>query len=222
MARTLYELLEVSQTASSDAIAANYERLHTSLAERLAKGDEDASNLMIAIREAFSTLSNPSHRKRYDEKLALKNYEGQVKVEQPSSVFRWVVFGLLLVLLAFAFSRYQSDKEKKLLELEREKELATAKMLELQAKKIEDERVALEQANRQRIQQELQERNERERAIAYGNQVSRELRLAEAQSESRANYEKQRLERERLSDAERQLAKEKAYLRQIELERYRN
>ena len=224
MAGNLYELLEVNETASHEAIVASYQRLRAALNERLAESNDDVSNRLIAIREAHAILSNPDQRRRYDEKLAIKTSTDLDAVSPPRLIPRWLIVAALIVFSGVWYAKYQSDKEKMRLEREQAREAAAAMALEAEAKKAREERLALEAANRQRLQQESLERYERERAIAYGNQVSRDVKSAESQLQLRANLEKQRqdvAERERLNDAERQLAKEKAYLRQLEFERNR-
>ena len=72
--KTLYELLEVSETASKEIIEKAYKVLakkyHPDLQEASSK--TQAEEMMKKINEAYDVLSDESKRKRYDEELALK------------------------------------------------------------------------------------------------------------------------------------------------------
>lgn len=228
MANTLYDLLEVSQSASADAIAAGYKRLHAQHAELAAKGDEDATNRMIALREAFTTLSEPGRRQRYDDSLAARDCE--VAAEPAGRPFvKLIVIACIVGFFGITYKKYQATQETARLEAERV--VAAAKLAETEAIKAQadarlatEERIAVERAERQRQRDEAMERANRERDIAYGNQVSRNLERAEADSRRAALREEQaraNAERQKEYEAERALAREKAYLRQVEAEKSR-
>lgn len=72
--KTLYELLEVSETASKEIIEKAYKVLakkyHPDLQE--ASNKTQAEEMMKKINEAYDVLSDETKRKRYDEELALK------------------------------------------------------------------------------------------------------------------------------------------------------
>lgn len=228
MANTLYDLLEVSQSASADAIAAGYKRLHAQHAELAAKGDEDATNRMIALREAFTTLSEPGRRQRYDDSLAARDCV--VAAEPAGRPFvKLIVIACIVGFFGITYKKYQATQETARLEAERV--VAAAKLAETEAIKAQadarlatEERIAVERAERQRQRDEAMERANRERDIAYGNQVSRNLERAEADSRRAALREEQaraNAERQKEYEAERALAREKAYLRQVEAEKSR-
>lgn len=232
MANTLYDLLEVNQSASADAIAAGYKRLHAQHAELAAKGDEDATNRMIALREAFTTLSEPGRRQRYDDSLATRDQE--VETEPAGRPFvKLIVIACIVGFFGITYKKYQTAQETARLEAERV--VAAAKQAETEAIKAQadarlaaEERYALERAERQRQRDEAMERANRERDIAYGNQVSHNLERAEAEARRTALREEQQKEQARANaerqkeyEAERALAREKAYLRQVEAEKNR-
>ena len=70
--KTLYELLEVSETASKEIIEKAYKVLakkyHPDLQEASSK--TQAEEKMKKINEAYDVLSDESKRKRYDDYLA--------------------------------------------------------------------------------------------------------------------------------------------------------
>lgn len=229
MANTLYDLLEVSQSASAESIAAAYQRLRAGPAEKAAAGDEDATNRLIALREAFSTLSDPARRQRYDDGLIARELQN----EAPPPGRLWLKLAVIAVVVGFfgiTYSRYQTAQQVARHEAERvaaaaKQAEAEARMAELEARRVREERFEAERQERQHQRQEAMERASRERDIAYGQQVSRNLERAEAESQRakwREEQQKEQAERQRIAEAERQLNREKAYLRQIEMEKRRS
>jgi curved DNA-binding protein CbpA len=215
--KSLYDLLEVNELASQEAIAASYMRLNAACAPLVASGEEDAINRLIAIREAYNTLSNLERRRRYDEKLATR-LEAVEPFDRPRQSFMKLLFLVAFVgLLALGYAKYQSVQEKA--RLERERIVAATKAAELEAQKAREEKAAADQADRQRRADEAAERNERARDIAYGNQVTRTVQYSEAQlrqEQQRAEQQRANAERQRVNEANRQLARDKAYLRELE------
>lgn len=66
MAKTLYDILQVSRRADQEVITAAYDRLCT-------KADADSTDAgrvqRLALRQAYDVLSNPERRSEYDRKL---------------------------------------------------------------------------------------------------------------------------------------------------------
>lgn len=229
MSKDFYALLEISTSASSEAIKANYQRLQARYAALAAQGDEDATNFLIALREAYGTLADPERRRRYDERLVARTAEPVAGEAARGGIMKWLVLLAIIGATSVGFARYQTEQEK--LRLQHERELALAaeqKAAAEEKRRANEERLAEQQAERQRQRDADMERAQRERDIAYGNQVSRNIQ----QAESQARYEKQRdeqrqarleqeREREQKLETERQLAREKAYLRQVEAENNR-
>lgn len=228
MQKSLYDLLEVSTTASAESITISYQRLHAKFSELQASSEsEDATNHLIALREAYSTLSDPARRAAYDEKLAARSMAEQVPENQPNSYVKVFLVLALIGACGFGYAKYQSNLAQQLA-LEREKAATELRLAEIEAQRererAERERYAARQAESQREQEERRARYERERDIEYGRQISRDLQRQEAS----AQYEKQREEQRKLreeqqrqADAERRLAQDKATLRRIEAENSR-
>jgi colicin import membrane protein len=220
MSNTLYDLLEVSQTASPSAISESYKRLYVGSAEKCANGDEDATNRLIALKEAFNTISSPEKRKAYDQKLEAKS--SATEIQSPFPIFKVLLLAVVLATSAVSYSKYQAAQEQA--RLEREKTVAAARMAELDAQKAQQEKMAAEQAESQRRRDEAFERANREREYSYGKQVSRDIQRAETaarQEKDREKYQQEREEYQRQYDAARQLANEKATLRRLEVENSR-
>jgi curved DNA-binding protein CbpA len=224
MNSNLYELLEVSQSASQEAIESNYKRLYSKHATPASVGDEDATNQLIVLREAYRTLSNVELRRKYDLKLETQQSSASLKETSSNSMLKvWIVI-FAIGASAFGYGKYQSAQEKARLEKERIE--ATAKLAEIEAQRLEAEKLASLRAEERRLQTlEALERQQRERDFAYGKQVSRELERAETQArQERERAERQRTqeEKQKQNDYERQLAKERALARQMEQDRLRN
>lgn len=210
MSGNLYELLEINESASTEAISANFKRLQAKFSEQAANGDESARNLLIALREAHDTLSDPQRRQRYDQRLAARANQAEVLVSERRPIVPIVIALAIALLAGFGYAKHSADQEKT--RLEREKVVATAKQAELDAQKEREARQAADQA-------EAKERSERARDIAYSAQITRDIQRAESQERyNRQREEQQRIneERQRVAEANRQLAKDKAYLRQLE------
>jgi len=221
MQKSLYDLLEVSASASPESITISYQRLHAKFAELQSSSEgEDATNHLIALREAYSTLSDTARRAAYDEKLAARAMAEQIPDSEPKSYAKVLLVLAVIGTFGFGYAKYQSNQAQQLA-LEREKAAAELRLAEIEAQR---ERYAAQQTESQREQEERRARYERERDIEYGRQISRDLQRQEAS----AQYEKQREEQRKLreeqqrqADAERRLAQDKATLRRMEAENTR-
>lgn len=222
MANSLYDLLEVSQTAGSDAITAAYKRLQGKYSALAADGDDDATNRLIAIREAWYTLSDERRRRRYDESLVVRENMSEPVTPKKRP---YLIVALLALTIGYAGIQHKKQlAEGEKLRLQAEQASAAAKAAEIEARRAQQEKLAADQAEARLRQQQAIERANREREIAYGNQVSRNIERAESEARwarQREEQQKTQAERQRQYEAESQLAREKAYLRQIEAEKRR-
>lgn len=229
MANTLYDLLEVSTSASPESVAASYQRLHAHyVAQQSSSDGEDATNRLIALREAYTTLSNAERRKAYDEKLAARAAVEVVQVEQPHSALKLVLLAAVIGVSGLGYANYQSKRDQAALEKERVTAAAAVRLAEIEAQRAreqeERDRVAARQADYQRQQAEARERYERERDLAYGRQISRDIQRGEAMAQQEKQREEQRKlreEQQRQYEAERRLAQDKATVRRMEAENNR-
>lgn len=227
MQKSLYDLLEVSNAASQESIAVNYRRLHAHYAELQSGSEgEDATNRLIALREAYSTLSNPERRKAYDDKLAARDAAEIIQEAPGRSYIKALFLAAIIGASGLGYAKYQASREQAI--MEKEKAAAEVRMAEIAAQRErereERERVAARQADYQRQQAEARERYERERDLAYGRQVSRDIQRGEEMArleKQREEQRKQREEQQRQYEAERRLAQDKAALRRLEAENSR-
>lgn len=227
MQKSLYDLLEVSTSASQESITLSYQRLHAKLAElQSSSEDEDATNQLIALREAYTTLSNPERRKAYDEKLAARATAEVIDEAQPRSYLKVLLLAAVIGVSGLGYARYQSNLEQ--VALEKEKAAAAVRLAEIEAQRererVERERYLARQAESQREQEERRARYERERDQEYARQISRDIQRNEAMAQQEKQREEQRKlreEQQRQSEAERRLAQDKATLRRMEAENSR-
>lgn len=221
MSMSLYDILEVSKIASPEAISESYKRLYANYSGDSAQGNEDATNRLIALREAYNTLANPEKRKAYDQKLAAAEFVDEDSRPQ-FSFLKLLLIASILGTCGVAYSKYKASEEQARLQIE--EKAAAVRLAELEARKAKEEKLAAEQAEYQRRRDEAYERANREREYNYGKQVSRDIQkgemLARWEKEKEARQQENE-ERQKQYDAERQLAKEKAYLRKIEAENAR-
>eukprot|EP00250_Pteridium_aquilinum_P021847 c25245_g4_i1 orf=237-875(-) len=88
-ARTLYEVLQVSQTATQAEIKASYRRLarlyHPDVHTAAAVDKEDSTKLFLRIHSAYSALSDEQSRDKYDLQLSAQALRVRA-VPRPRSV----------------------------------------------------------------------------------------------------------------------------------------
>lgn len=239
--KTLYDLLEVSSSASLETIEMAFERL----SEKYRAGSLNAGNLdpethFNLIKDAWQTLSNPERRQRYDARL---NPPAAVLISQSADFpagsgngLKWAV--VLLLGIGLGSYLYFSHQ----VELEKQRVAAQALQLEqqrleqaAQAREASEERIRQRELAREEAQAEAQ-RKAQERQFEYdarnaGRQAERNLAAQESQQQraereaararQRAEYEQENLLRREAQDARSRLAREQAYLRELERENRR-
>lgn len=225
MKTTLYDLLELSRTASQEAILSSYQRLSAKVSD----SDPDAENKRKILTEAFSSLSEPARRLRYDKTLADASISPDAVVfdEDSTSPLKKLLFaGLLITLCAFGYNKYSKDKEAAFIEKERAR---TAEVLAA-AQAEQAELLAAKMSRDEQLRQDRQQRYEAEVARQQGAQISQTIAYAEErarkESESQARMqqrEQENAQRKEQAEAQNRLARDKAQLRQLESEnsRYR-
>lgn len=241
MAKSLYDLLELSPTASREAVRAAYERLSRKFDPDLDehRGSADIRLRAEAIKEAFFTLGNPEARARYDRSLLPPNavYTAAIPDLEPN----WTMPKILLILVALAVGGgwYLNNKHSEQ-KLAAERAIAEARAKEAEAKAkveaqaVEQERLALQrqrELDRQRNYQESRTRSEFDRTRREFERDQRRQEMNERLTQDRQKREQQNLaqrtemERQRqeaanVADARRQAAREKQELCRMERERY--
>ncbi|HWV18715.1 MAG TPA: DnaJ domain-containing protein [Rhodocyclaceae bacterium] len=204
MGKSLYDILDIDETATPLNINNAYRRLKAQYEQNLPEDDDRHISAIQyqAIGEAYAVLSNPTRREIYDKKLITDRQNSYISVTEPSGfpVFKVFLLTLLAVVTWLGYTHYQRTQAKYQLELKRielEKEQARVSQETL--------RLAAEEAARQEeeIRAARQEAWEHERSLAQSRYDAEKLAndLASAEEAERRRREAERREQARL-DAE--------------------
>lgn len=226
--KTLYDILEVSNSASPEIIRVAYERLSEKFSPQ-ATGDERIFN--DAVKEAFVTLSNPTKRAQYDKTLELRNLRNtlglrSVEVIEPFwTLPKIAIIAVVVLSLGGFYYKHQREQAR----IEAEKAIAAVKAKEAAEKaraEAEIARMALER-DRQARNEEQRRQYEQQQAIRQyqsdsraGMAFSRSLSASEQQTAARAEANRKNEEARAAAAARQQLARDKAELCRLEYERY--
>lgn len=71
MTKTLYQILNVPESASDNQLQAAFSKIERQLIRRY---DEEAVNRLNRVREAYGKLSNPTQRETYDRELLVRRH----------------------------------------------------------------------------------------------------------------------------------------------------
>jgi curved DNA-binding protein CbpA len=239
MAKSLYDILEVSSSASHEAIRASYERLVTKLDPDAPHnaGKPEARVQYEAVREAFLTLADPARRARYDASQT----RAPVYEEIEASFWTMPKVALLVLALLVGGGWYVQHHQAQA-RLAAEQAIAEAKAKEAEAQaRAEAEAAAAagvqaqreRDLERQRAYQESRTRSDFERTRReldrermqreHSERVAQERQVREQQYEARRReQERQRAEIANVHEARRQAAREREELCRIERARYGN
>jgi colicin import membrane protein len=224
--KTLYDVLEVSSSASAETIRASYERLSAQLDPRKPEnaGNSNVKFVHDSVKEAFLTLGNPTLRAQYDKKLAMRA-QPQVQYVEEAEPF-WTIPKLAtLVIIVIIAGGFYWKHQREVARLEAEQAIAAAKAKEAEEKaKAEAEQARLEVAKQlvNAAQDELQ-RRDREQALrqySVDQRANASATQAQAYQARSAELQRQREEQQAASAARAQAAKDKAELCRMERARY--
>lgn len=242
---TLYDVLEVSSTASTEMIDAAYQRL----SEKFDPANEEnakrphARIQLDAVKQAYLTLGDPEKRLLYDRKIAMRATHSHAYATVPDpaqqpfwTVPKMIIVGVIVVGVCGFYFKHQQEKAR--IEVQKVIEVARAKEAEAKARAdAEAERTSLQlERERQRAErmEAAQRRAERDADV---RQFQRDARVNDAsqrvfsavdrdqarRDEAVRRSEEMRIRREEAqaaNAARQQLAREKAELCRIERDRY--
>lgn len=157
--KTLYDILEISDTASPEVIHAAYERQSRLWEPEGARSTApDAQLRYAAVRDAFVTLSNPAKRIAYDTRLRQSR-------QQPVRPGFWTLpkVSAAFVLLVGPLVAYNYDTARQ--------ELAQVEAQKADALRKAKDEAARAEAGRQQLAREKEELCTMERA-RYGRALS--------------------------------------------------
>ncbi len=238
--KSLYTILGIRPDASS----AQIERAYAELLHQLQDGVEanpggDARIRLVAAKEAYTVLSDPTARQRYNQKLFAPQTVGAASeiIIEPSnswSIVKLLVIGFIVIAAIWIYNRNTIEKEKLLIQHEQQ-------IIETQVK-LEQEQRELQAANQQKqLQQreqyeaEARERRLREQALRDSRELDYRLQRNEREQQSQQQQEarekqqaareqqyqlqqEEARQRQQRLEAERQLEREKQALRNLQNE----
>jgi colicin import membrane protein len=226
--KTLYDILELSKSASPESIRAAYDRLSVKFDTLLEENrtNPDIKTRYIAVKEAFLTLSNPSKRAEYDKTISSHALITNVEIVEP--FWTTTKFLLLVLFMSFASLLYYNWQEKQA-EAQSEKEVAEAKAnaaaeqakAEAQEAQADLQQKLLEDRQRREQEAEFNGSAAQQQAQDRVNQfiVDRE-QLKNKMEQQQAEAQRKRQEAQGAATAQWQLLHDKAELCQKEYERY--
>lgn len=201
MGKSLYDILDLDETATPLNIKNAYRRLKAQYEQNLPEDDDRHISAIQyqAIGEAYAILSNPTRRELYDKKLITDRQNNYAAASAPSGfpIFKVLLLTLLTGVAWLGYTHHQRTQAKYQLELKRielEKEQARVNREALQ--------LAAEEAARQEeeIRAARQEAWEHERSLAQSRYDAQKLAndLARAEEAERRRQEAERREQARL------------------------
>ena len=238
--RNFYDLLEVSNTASSETIQAAYERLAVNFdpAQESNAGNAAARIQYNAIRQAYLVLNNAESRAQYDRKQQLRTFTPTATVEAGPfwTLPKLLVVGVILLGMAGFYFKHQKEQAR----LEAEKMIAVAKAREAEEKakaEVEVERMAILRENQRERAERMEASRLRRERDADVRQFQRDARVNEINNRVYSSLDRSQTQREdykRRADEDRvkreeaqaamaarqQLSRDRVELCRIERERY--
>ena len=238
---TLYDVLEVSNSASSETIVAAYERM----AEKFDPAKEANANKpharvqFDAVKQAFLTLGDAEKRAQYDRKLMMRSFTPIRPVEtlEPFwSVPKMIIVGVIVMGVSGFYFKHQKERAR----IEADKVIAVAKAREAETKaraEAEGERMALQRERERERTERMEATQQRRERDADVGQYQRDNRVNDLtnraytsvdrdqarRDDSAKRSEDMRIRREEAQAAaasRQQLARDRAELCRIECDRY--
>ena len=238
--KTLYSILGVGSEATEEQIEKAYANFLSKLQSGIASlSTEEMNNQMVAIREAYTTLTNPILRQRYDHKLSATDLTG-LQIQDSDfaySMGNGSIFGtktILLVgviVLAGIFIYNNNAKERERLHIEHEH------AVQMKAVQIEEDRqkqeakmqdVVLDKstayADSQRTQMDQQQlrmqQQQFERESAQSQQLELQRQRLDMQQQQQQKQQELSRQRQEQQQSQQQLQSEKRLLQQMERDHY--
>jgi DnaJ-like protein len=224
--KTLYEVLEVAQSASPETIDAAYKTLSARLRARDPRDPEGAAVFRMALEDAYRTLSSEQLRKRYDARIAPGHFQPfpELAFDERPWITRHAAMLLVLGILALAGYGYHSHVKKE--------QAAVAKALQEKEELLAQQKAAREASERREAEaQDL--RNKRIDEAKYYQWVDQTRREAASNSRNldmqKARIEQDAARQQRMEEMAKQreeaqararLEQDKRRLQQLEQQNY--
>ena len=232
--RTFYDILEVSDTASSETIQAAYERLAAKFdPAKTGNADNAAARLQYdAIRQAYLTLANADSRAQYDRKLHLRTFTAPrlaTVVDSFWTLPKMIITGVIVLAIAGFYFKHEREQAR----IDAERAVAVAKAREAEEKtraEAETERLAMQRESERERAERMEAARARRERDADINRVQRDVSNSEYNNRTYSSsnrtqvqndeYRKRAEEAQAAAAARQQLARDRAELCRIERERY--
>lgn len=236
--KSLYSILGVRPDATPDQIEVAYAEHLSKLQEKdNAIQDVDKKIMLVAIKEAYSVLSDPVARQRYNNKLFASNSgttsePRSVYVEEPSTGFgakKILLVGSILLAGMGMYTYNAQQREQARIQHEKEIQLKALQLEEERQRRLAEEQEArlarqaqFDTEARERAQRMEQERFVREFESKQRAQVREdEIRMRQERSEKQRIAREEEMQRRRdMAEAQNRVRNDKMELQQIERERY--
>jgi len=228
-AKTLYDILELSSSASTEAILAAHDRLAAKYDPDRAenRSNPDARIRHEAVKEAFLTLSNTAKRAQYDKTVAQAQPKiFNVEVVEPFwTVPKLIILAVVLLIGGGAYYKHKQFETR----VAAEKAIAEAKAKEAaEQARLEAEQARLAaQREREEKMEQLRARREQDATIRQMNSerrvitsIDQSAARREAMDQRRVEAQRQNEERRAAIAAQQRADREKAELCRLERERY--
>lgn len=232
--KTLYSILGLDSAATPEQIEHAFSVCRTRIegnADKLPASE--VHNQLVALKEAYATLADPTARQRYDQRLAMTREEEAaalrsttVAAEKPSSGLfgtRTIVIVGLFV-LAGIYLYNEKAKERERLRIDHEHEIQM-KAAETEAERqqhnarVQDAIVETVSAN-MTAEQRLAQQRQFEAESARREQLELQRQQMEMRQEQQRQYAEAARRRQEQYDAQQRAAADKRYLQQLEREHY--
>lgn len=236
--KSLYSILGVSPDATPDQIEIAYAEILSKLKEgSVGQHGGDAHIKLVAAKEAYSVLSDPVARQRYNNKLFASPSDASPITAQITSyesddsggMKKILIVGTIILAGIGLYSYHAREREQLRIQHEREIQLKALQLAEEKQQQMAAEQEARLERQKQ-LDAEARERArklEHERYIRESEARQQQITREEERRLQKEQYEKQRQEREvemkrrqELAEAQQRAARDKRLLQQLELERY--
>jgi hypothetical protein len=223
MARDLYDILDVSETATPVWIKRAHETRRDAVNADATLSDKQRRVELLAIDEAYRTLSNPAAREAYDRRYLRQDEPGIAHALISAAVSPGVLAFAFLCLMGTTVYYYNYNAEQARLQLEKDQIVAETERFnkELEAREQREAARLQQLAENKRLQQEqttrVQFERDRRELATWQRNVSYEIYQSQREYE-RAAYRARR-EEERAEDRYRELQEERRLQALQDLER---
>lgn len=237
--KTLYTILQVSPTATTEEIVAAYQNRLGQLPPDTGMLNAEDTAQRVALREAHATLSDPAKRQLYDQQLMLLAESRKSAApfalaadrDQTSggtlSMLKILLVGAIAIGGLVLYTNHSREQDRLRIEKEREVELKRIEIeqerqrlaeMEQKARLERQERLdqaAIEERNRRESQQALRDAEVRQRQMTRDSETQRRQDLADQRQQERDAEARRLREQQEAARAQQELDRRIARVRNL-------